>query len=123
MHISACPTRSVFMHDQFDPEDGQSTDPITGISGEVRHSFWRRTLSAARTSGDWHRVDKLYTRNTAAQVASDIRRAHLDHRRKVRIRGVRRDEQWEARWNPVAGGADGDCEVWIRRVDSTSNDV
>jgi hypothetical protein len=111
------------MLDHFDPDDGMFTDPISGTSGEVRHSFWRRTLSAARTSGDWHRVDKLYTRNTAAQVASDIRRAHLDHRRKVRIRGVRRDEQWEARWNPVAGGADGDCEVWIRRVDSTSNDV
>jgi hypothetical protein len=58
----------------------------------------------------------LYTRKTAAQVASDIRRAHLDARRTVRIRGIRRGEQWQARWNPVDGGAKGDCEVWIRRL-------
>lgn len=108
------------MLDHFDPDDGQFTDPISGQSEDVRRSFWRRTLAAARNSGDWHRVDKLYTRNTAAQVASDIRRAHLEHRRKVRIRGVRRGEQWESRWNAVAGGADGDCEVWIRRIDPTA---
>ena len=110
----------------FDPDDDQITDPISGLAEDIRQSFWRRTLAVARSTNDWHRVDKLYTRKTAAQVASDIRRAHLDGRRTVRIRGIRRNEQWEARWNPVRGGAAGDCEVWIRRVNAsgapTTND-
>lgn len=110
------------MLDNFDPDDDQITDPITGLTEDIRQSFWRRTLAVARSTNDWHRVDKLYTRKTAAQVASDIRRAHLDGRRSVRIRGIRRNERWEARWNPVRGGAAGDCEVWIRRVVSTANE-
>jgi hypothetical protein len=104
------------MLDHFDPDEDLTTSQPDGLPDDVRHSFWRRTLAAARRTNDWHRVEKLYTRKTAAQVASDIRRAHLDGRRKVRIRGIRRGEQWEARWNPVKGGAEGDCEVWIRRV-------
>ena len=81
-----------------------------------RTSFWRRTFDSARTTTGWHRVDKLYTRNTAAQVASDIRRAHLDGRNSIRTAGIETGERWEARWNEIAGGADGDCEVWIRLV-------
>ncbi len=79
-----------------------------------RTSFWRRTFDAARTTSGWHRVDKLYTRNTAAQVASDIRRAHLDGRTSIRTAGIEPGERWEARWNEIDGGANGDCEVWIR---------
>lgn len=81
----------------------------------IRTSFWRRTFDAARLVDDWYRVDKLYTRKTAAQVASDIRRAHLDGRSTIRTSGLEPGEIWEARWNPVNQGANGDCEVWIRR--------
>jgi hypothetical protein len=80
----------------------------------VRSSFWRRTFEAARRIDGWYRVDKLYTRNTAAQVASDIRRAHLDSRVTIRTNGIEPGEVWETRWNPVDNGANGDCEVWIR---------
>lgn len=85
-------------------------------SSRIRTSFWRRTFDDARRLGDWCRVDKFYTRKTAAQVASDIRRAHLDDRRTIRTAGIRSDEVWEARWNEVKNGASGDCEVWIRRA-------
>lgn len=81
-----------------------------------RTSFWRRTFDEARRLGDWYRVDKYYTRKTAAQIASDIRRAHRDERRTIRTAGIGHDEIWEARWNEVSNGASGDCEVWIRRV-------
>lgn len=80
-----------------------------------RSSFWRRTFDAARHVGDWYRVDKLYTRKTAAQIASDIRRAHLDGRRSIRTAGLLDGERWEARWSEVRDGANGDCELWIRR--------
>lgn len=81
----------------------------------IRTSFWRRTFDAARLVDGWYRVDKLYTRKTAAQVASDIRRAHLDGRSTIRTAGLEPGEIWEARWNAVDQGANGDCEVWIRR--------
>ncbi|MEN9804178.1 MAG: hypothetical protein RIS41_1025 [Actinomycetota bacterium] len=79
-----------------------------------RTSFWRRTFEAARRIDGWSRVDKLYTRNTAAQVASDIRRAHLESRVTIRTNGIEPGEVWETRWNAVDNGANGDCEVWIR---------
>ena len=81
-----------------------------------RTSFWRRTFDDARRHDSWYRVDKYYTRKTAAQIASDIRRAHLNDRRTIRTAGIRSGEVWEARWNEVNDGASGDCEVWIRRV-------
>lgn len=81
-----------------------------------RTSFWRRTFDGARRHDDWYRVDKLYTRKTAAQIASDIRRAHLNGRQTIRTAGIQSGEVWEARWNEVNEGASGDCEVWVRRV-------
>lgn len=83
-------------------------------TSRTRTSFWLRTFEAARRSDDWHRVAKLYTRKTAAQIASDIRRAHLDGRNTIRTNGIEPGDVWEARWNPVNDGANGDCEVWIR---------
>lgn len=83
-----------------------------------RTSFWRRTFEAARSVDDWHRVDKLYTRKTAAQIASDIRRSHLNGRSIIRTSGIEPGEEWEARWNAVDNGANGDCEVWIKRRQS-----
>lgn len=83
-------------------------------TSHVRTSFWRRTFEAARRTDGWHRVGKLYTRNTAAQISSDIRRAHLDGRATIRTNGIEPGEVWEARWNAVNNGANGDCELWIR---------
>lgn len=81
-----------------------------------RTSFWTRTFEAARLSGDWHRVDRFYTRATAAQIASDICCAHRRHPDRRRVRGVAPGEVWEARWEPAADGPPADHVVWIRRV-------
>ena len=81
---------------------------------EKRHSFWQRSFDQARMSGDWFRIPKLYTRKSASQIASDIRRSHLRRTKDQRVRGFRSSEVWEAKWEPTAHGAPGDCEVWVR---------
>ena len=79
-----------------------------------RQSFWQRSLGQARSGGDWFRIPKLYTRKSASQIASDIRRSHLRLTDHQRVRGFRTGEVWESRWQPTALGAAGDCEVWVR---------
>jgi len=81
-----------------------------------RHTFWHRSLAEARLINDWYRVPKLYTRKTAAQIASDMRRAHERSAQHQRVRGLLVGERWESEWRPTDRGAPGDCEVWIRRV-------
>lgn len=80
-----------------------------------RTSFWIRTFAHARTEQGWVRVPRLYTRTTAAQLASDISNAH---RRSGahRMRGVLDGERWEAYWQPAPNGPAGDHEVWVRRA-------
>lgn len=81
-----------------------------------RTSFWTRTFDAARATGDWFRVERFYTRATAAQIASDISCAHRRDPGRRRVRGVRSGEVWEARWEPAVDGPPADHVVWIRRV-------
>ena len=81
---------------------------------EKRRSFWQRSLDQARITGDWFRIPKLYTRKSASQIASDIRRSHLCLTNHQRVRGFRTAEVWEAKWEPTTNGAPGDCEVWVR---------
>jgi len=81
---------------------------------EKRRSFWQRSFDQARMSGEWFRIPKLYTRKSASQIASDIRRSHLRHTKDQRVRGFRGAEVWEAKWEPTVHGATGDCEVWVR---------
>ena len=83
-----------------------------------RTSFWIRTFHEARTTLDWVCVPRLYTRATAAQLASDICNAHTRERTKFRLRGIEEGEQWEARWEWHADGIPGDFSVWIRILDS-----
>ena len=81
---------------------------------DKRRSFWQRSFDQARLAGDWYRIPKLYTRKSASQIASDIRRSHLRRTKDQRVRGFRSAEVWEAKWQPTALGAPGDCEVWVR---------
>lgn len=81
-----------------------------------RSTFWTRTFEAARSSGDWHRVDRFYTRSTAAQIASDISCAHRRPPDAQRVRGVLPGEQWQARWERADDGPPEDHVVWIRLV-------
>jgi hypothetical protein len=83
-----------------------------------RRSFWQRVLDQARSTGDWYLIPKLYTKNTAAQIASDIRRAHEHGPRDHRVRGLQVGEMWETKWSPTSKGAPGDCEVWVRLATS-----
>jgi hypothetical protein len=79
-----------------------------------RRSFWQRSLDEARASGDWFLIPKLYTKKTARQIASDVRRAHSRATSVHRVRGFRPGEEWESKWIPTSIGAPGDCEVWVR---------
>ena len=85
-----------------------------------RSSFWIRTFELARHVADerpheWVKVGRLYTRATAAQVASDINRAHV-RAEHLRMKGVAPGERWEARWGSAPNGPFGDYVVWIRLV-------
>lgn len=96
-----------------------NTTPVTIPSVEPtleRSSFWRRTFAGARASGDWFEVPKFYTGKTARQVASDVRCASKRGDLDRRTRGIMPGEVWQARWEPAAGGAEGDCRVFIRLV-------
>jgi len=77
-------------------------------------SFWSRTLDAARRQHGWMLVPRHYTRATAAQIATDITRAAHRDPAKLRVKGIRPGERWDARWSPADSGAPGDHVVWIR---------
>ncbi|CAB4890367.1 unannotated protein [freshwater metagenome] len=62
------------------------------------------------------RVDRLYTRATASQIASDIACAHRRDPALHRVRGMFAAEQWEAIWAPAENGPPGDHVVWVRLV-------
>jgi hypothetical protein len=81
-----------------------------------RSSFWTRTFHSARQSGEWVRVERLYTQSTAAQLTSDIINAGHRDPSTVRVRGIRSGERWDARWEAADGGPIGDHVVWIRLV-------
>lgn len=83
-----------------------------------RTSFWVRLFAHARSNSDWVQVPRLYTRATAAQLASDINNAHRRRPEVLRVRGVLPGERWEARWEPADNGPLGDYSVWVRRTAS-----
>lgn len=84
-------------------------------SANGRNSFWVRTFELARrTGGQWHRVQRYYTKSTAAQVTSDISNAHRRNLVTLRTKGILPGEVWEAQWNQAPDGPNGDHEVWIR---------
>lgn len=83
-----------------------------------RTSFWVRIFNHARSKEEWVQVPRLYTRATAAQLASDINNAHRRRPEVLRVRGVMPGERWEARWEPSSDGALGDHIVWVRRLDA-----
>lgn len=89
----------------------------------LRDSFWSRTFAAARAKGDWHRVERHYTRATAVQIASDISCAHTRPLDRHRLRGILPGERWEARWESAVDGAPKDLVIWIRLVVVESDDL
>ena len=89
---------------------------------EGRNPFWTRTVAAARSDGGWVRVPRLYTRASAAQLTSDICNAHRRVGETFRVRGIRVDERWAARWETTAEGSQCDHVVWVRLVAGPKDD-
>lgn len=111
-------------NDHTTPDDTDISSTYHGGSDQKqptgeRRSFWRRTYADARNAGGWFEVPKFYTGKTARQVASDVRCASKRNEHNRRTQGIRPGEIWEARWEPVTGGAEGDCRVFIRLVDTS----
>ena len=84
------------------------------FASQGRNSFWARTFDQARSDGGWVRVDRLYTRTTAAQISSDIACSHRRDINSHRMRGMRPGERWDSFWGAADNGPSGDHVVWIR---------
>lgn len=80
-----------------------------------RTTFWMRMFDLARhTPNQWIQVKRLYTENTAAQITSDLCNAHNRSPDRMRMKGIRPGEVWDAKWGIAPRGPDGDHVVWIR---------
>ena len=80
-----------------------------------RRSFWVKALSEVREKpGVWHRVDRLYTKSTANQIASDLRSAH--RRDAVRVKGVLDGETWDARAELSPEGPEDQFAIWVMLI-------
>jgi hypothetical protein len=79
-----------------------------------RRSFWVVALEQIRLKpGVWHRADRLYTRATAAQIASDLRSVHRRGAKNVRVKGVLDGEAWDARWELSPDGPANQYAIWV----------
>lgn len=79
-----------------------------------RRSFWVVALEEIRLNPRvWHRADRLYTRATAAQIASDLRSVHRRGAKNVRVKGVLDGEAWDARWELSPDGPDNQYAIWV----------
>ena len=81
-----------------------------------RRSYWPAVFAEARECpGEWVRTGKWFNRSTAAQVASDVRNAHLREADKMRVKGAIEGERWETRWDNEPSDPDsGPFYIWLR---------
>lgn len=85
-----------------------------------RRSFWVVALEEIRLNPRvWHRADRLYTRATAAQIASDLRSVHRRGAKNVRVKGVVDGEAWDARWELSPDGPDNQFAIWVMYLGRT----
>ena len=79
-----------------------------------RRSFWVVVLEEIRLNPRvWHRVDRLYTRASALQIASDLRSVHRRGAENVRVKGVLDGEAWDALWELSLDGPDDHYAIWV----------
>jgi hypothetical protein len=90
--------------------------PSPASSRRSRRDKWPDRLEIARSrNGTWVMVNEPLRCSTAAQLASDIRRSHARDTSKMRVRGLRPGERWEATHGPHPHSpADGEFFVWLR---------
>ena len=85
-----------------------------------RRSFWVVALEEIRLNPRvWHRVDRMYTRATAAQIASDLRSVHRRGAKNVRVKGVVNGEVWDARCELSPDGPDDQYNIWVMYLGRT----
>lgn len=93
----------------------QSEPPV--LPEVQRRSRWADLFAECREHpGEWRRILEPMAKATAAQVASDIRNAYRRDLTKVRIRGLRNDDQWETVWGPDPGEQADQYFIWLKYV-------
>ncbi|NCZ70986.1 MAG: hypothetical protein EBX99_10080 [Acidimicrobiia bacterium] len=79
-----------------------------------RRSFWVVALGEIReVPQKWHRVERLYTKSTAQQIASDLRSSHRRQTDGVRVKGILPGERWDARSEPSPEGPKDQYAIWV----------
>ena len=83
-----------------------------------RRSVWAELFEECRgVPGVWRRTGRSFTAKSAGQCASDVRSAHRRDPRRMRMRGLRVGELWEAKAGPLPDGSDPDrWFIWLRFV-------
>jgi hypothetical protein len=95
-------------------------------SGSKRPSKWASLFDECRQHpGTWRRIIEPFKSATAAQLASDIRNTWHRDPKKLRLRGLREGERWEAVSGPSPEGANPEQSfIWLRFMEGgAANDV
>lgn len=81
--------------------------------------FWPPVFEEGRQHpGEWRRTVKWFAKGTAQQVASDLRNAHHRDMSKMRFRGIKAGEHWEAQWDLDPSDPDeSHVYLWIRYME------
>lgn len=109
-------------HDESENWTVPSTPPVPGRS--QRRSKWAALFDECREQpGVWRRTVEQFRPTTAAQIASDIRNAWRRDPKKMRLRGLRQGERWEAVWGPAPEAAEPEvCFIWLRFISDGRDD-
>lgn len=77
-----------------------------------RFSMWEELFEECRAhNGEWRRTKNAMRKSSASQLASDIRNAWKREFTKSRLKGLRKNEIWDAAWGEIE---DGQYYLWIK---------
>lgn len=113
------------------PEDKVDTGRYTFRStpppseNAQRRSRWAELFEECREDpGEWRQVMDPLKKSTASQIASDVRNVHKRDPQSARLRGLKRNEQWDALWarDPTEKTKNGgrDHFVWLKYLGPTN---
>ena len=96
--------------------------PPAGNRRPGRPPTWEGTLNEARRHpGQWRRLNRSMTKNTAVQVASDLRNGVKRPPEKRRVKAVREGDVWECVWGQdPTSGKKGAHYLWIKWSPATA---
>jgi hypothetical protein len=95
-----------------------SEPPARTPAGRVGRKTWEKRLSHARARlGGWVRVVEPMTKQTASQIASDLRCSHQRDLRTIRVNGVLPGDRWDTVYGHDPMDSDeSHFYVWMRWV-------